>query len=114
MLSVLLLGCSEQPVNTMAPAVNNSAETLAPPSEAKVSAVTESVAPDTAKSASEDHEPIQGTWDYVTLANGPRNSIVFSQDKITFRVRDKTVNRDFRPGQQHAAEAHRPDVCREP
>ena len=95
MLSALLLGCSERPMNRVAPAGNSAAQTPTVPSEAKVSAVPDSVAQDTAKSASEDHERIQGTWDFVTLANGPRPSIVFSQDKITFHVHDKTVAGTF-------------------
>lgn len=45
--------------------------------------------------ASEDRERIQGTWDYVTLTTGPRDSIVFSQDKIKFYVRDHTVAGTF-------------------
>ena len=50
---------------------------------------------DTAKAASGDHERIQGRWEYVTLTTGPRDSIIFSQDKITFHVHDKTVAGTF-------------------
>ncbi len=77
------------------PVGSNSAQTPAVPSDAKVSAVPIHVTQDTAKSASEDHKRIQGTWDFVTLAPGPRDSIVFSQDKITFRVRGNSVAGTF-------------------
>ncbi len=73
----------------------NAAQTPAAPTEAEVSAAPDSVARVTTKSASADHERIQGTWDYVTLTTGPRDSIVFSQDTITFQVRDKTVAGTF-------------------
>lgn len=61
------------------PVGNNSAQTPTVSSET-VSAAPNSVAPDAAKSASGDHERIQGAWDYVTLTAGPRDSIVISQD----------------------------------
>lgn len=78
------------------PAVNDADQTSAVPSEARTSAVPDSVVPDTAQLSSKDHEQIQGTWDYVTLAaDGPRASIAFSQDKITFHVDDKTVAGTF-------------------
>ena len=38
-LSALLLGCGERPMNPVAPAVNNAAQTPAAPNEAEVSAV---------------------------------------------------------------------------
>ena len=93
--AALLLGCGERPVNPVVPVVNNAAQTPTAPSEATVPAVPDSVQPDTAKSVSEDHKRIQGRWDFVTLTTGPRDSIVFSQDKITFHVRDKTVAGTF-------------------
>ncbi len=64
------------------------------PDEPNVSAVTDPVAQVAVQSA-DDHERIQGRWDYVTLTTGPRDSIVFSQDKITFHVRDTTVPGTF-------------------
>lgn len=84
-----------QPVIPVAPSVNDAQQTSAAPREADVSAAPDSIARDTAESASEDHERIQGKWDYVTLTTGPRDSIVFSQDKITFHVREKTVAGTF-------------------
>ena len=77
------------------PAVNDAEQTQAAPSDAKFSDVPAVAVPETAKSASEDHAQIQGRWDYVTLTTGPRDSIVFAQDKITFHVRDKTVSATF-------------------
>lgn len=76
------------------PVGSNSAQTPTVSKET-VSAVPNSVAQDTAQSASADHERIQGTWDFVTLAPGPRDSIVFSQAKITFKVRGNTVAGTF-------------------
>ena len=95
MLSALLFGCGERPVNPEAPAANKPAQMPALPSEAKISAGPDSVTQDTAKPASEDHKRIQGTWDFVTLTTGPRDSIVFAQDKITYHIRDKTVTGTF-------------------
>ena len=88
-----------EPLNSIGnkPAVpvgSNSAQTPTVSRET-VFAVPKSVAQDTAKSASEDHTRIQGTWDFVTFAPGPRDSIVFSQDKITFQVRGNTVAGTF-------------------
>jgi uncharacterized protein (TIGR03067 family) len=76
------------------PVSSHSAQTPGAPSET-VSAVPNSVAQVTAKPAFDDHERIHGTWDYVTLVDGPRDSIVFSQDEITFHVLDKTVAGTF-------------------
>jgi uncharacterized protein (TIGR03067 family) len=93
--AALLLGCRERPANPEARGANKPEQMPAVPSEADVSAVLDSVAQGTAKSASEDHERIQGTWDFVTLTTGPRDSIDFSQDKVTFRVRENSVAGTF-------------------
>ena len=76
------------------PVVNDADQTSTVSSET-VSAVPDSVGQVIAKSAFDDHEGIQGTWDYVTLTTGPRDSIVFAQDTITFHVRDQTVAGTF-------------------
>lgn len=93
--AALLFGCGERPVNPEAPAANKPAQMPAVPSEAEVSAVLDSVAQGTAKSASEDQERIQGTWEFVTLTTGPRDSIDFSQERVTFRVRENSVAGTF-------------------
>ena len=98
-----LCGCSQ---NAPLPATNGStATTEVTNSMEKPTSFTEQVASfgDPKRSIEEagipksaaDHERIQGRWDYVTLTTGPRDSIVFAKDTITFDVRDKTATGTF-------------------
>lgn len=98
-LVILPLGCGAQQGDSVTSTVKSAAQNPVLFSEDKASAAPRSdvknfVSNDSPNSVSDD-ELIQGRWEFVTLVNGTKDFIDFSQNEVTFCVGEKTAMGTF-------------------
>ena len=92
--ATFLVGCGERPANSVA--VNKEGRPTRAESQSDAKNSADSTVLD-AKSEKSDHNRIQGSWDFVTLVAGPGqyDHIVFSGNKISWHVGEKTLEGTF-------------------